>query len=756
METICEADEKILKKQDQNEEETGLRQLKLKLEYNTEEDNIVRDFYSHCLGVSARYDRAVGYFRANIYRELGEDLLNFVIKGGKIQLVCSPDIPEIDEEVIREGYALRESRSGYEQEATLLHVLKEMSKNPRESDCLDMLRILIEKRAMELYIATRPGGIYHRKMGVFYDYRGDYIAFSGSGNETQRAISSIEDWGNDEEFDVYKSWGNDFESHKARKKAEYFQKLINGRTKHTKIRLLNEIEREEIAKFRTHSSFEDCRPGAISRNPVTKKEESELTKPKEYKPEIDGRAVSPFYYQVQAIEEWEKNERIGMLSMATGTGKTYTALFAISDLVNEGKLIVILVPSKLLLGQWYENVRKFYPNVPILLAGGGNNWKAHSKKRMFVSDINMPRIILSTMNTASSDDFIAFLKQAKNPVLIADEAHRIGSSVFRKVLEMIEFEERLGLSATPERLFDEEGDAAICAAFGSTPVYNLPIGGRVKLSKEDENEIPILGKFLTRYNYYFEVVHLTEEEQEEWENITAEIARFIGSHLPVMDKNANSNMDAEKLELLFIKRARILKKAYGKIECACKSISERYNPKSRWIIYCEDEDQMNSVANAIRQEHRNITVLIYHSNMDAKERERTLLYFERHPSVIVSIRCLDEGVDIPVVDSALILASSTNPRQYVQRRGRVLRKVKGKRMATIVDVLVLPKLPKEVSNEETDLLPVVRSELSRAWNFAKNAENSEITHKLWKIGNIYGADLVSDEKIGLKEEISEE
>ena len=178
-----------------------------------------------------------------------------------------------------------------------------------------------------------------------------------------------------------------------------------------------------------------------------------------------------------------------------------------------------------------------------------------------------------------------------------------------------------------------------------------------------------------------------------------------------------------------------------------------YDPNSRWIIYCEDGDQMKAVANAIRQEYRDITVLTYHSNMGAKEKERTLLYFERHPSLIVSIRCLDEGVDIPVVDGALILASSTNPRQYIQRRGRVLRKAKGKRMATIIDAIVLPK---EVSGEECALLPVVRSELSRAWNFAKNAENSEITHELWKIGTMYGADLDSDEQIGLREELSEE
>ncbi len=722
------------------ETKTSLREIKLKPEYNTEEYQIIADFYSPCLSASERYDRAVGYFRANIYRELGEDLLDFVIRGGKVRIVCSPDIPEIDEETAREGYELRGKRTEEEKEATLLQVLLQMSKNPDEKDCLDMLRLLIEKSSLELYVATRPGGIYHRKIGVFYDKNGDYIAFSGSGNETQRAVSSIEDWGNDEEFDVYRSWGSEFESHKAKKKAQYFEKLVRGGTKNTRVRSLNAIEREEIAKYRNHLTFEDCRPGARKRT-LKKKQDKDKTK---------RNAITPYYYQIQAIESWEKNQRIGMLSMATGTGKTYTALFAISDLLDQGRLVVILVPSRLLLEQWYENVREFYPEIPVLLAGGGNNWKDNPLKRMFVSNIEKPRIIISTMSTASSDDFITYLSQARKPVLIADEAHRIGSPTHRKILQSVHFNEKLGLSATPERLFDSEGDQVIKKSFGEKPVYELPIGGKVRLSKDDDEEFPILGKFLTRYNYYFKTVNLTQEEQKEWEEITGEIKKYVAAHPEAMQMNDNSSSDTKKLELMFIRRARILKKAFGKIEVAINIISEKYTPGSRWIIYCEDEDQMNQVADAIKREKPDINCLIYHSNMPDDERERTLLFFERHPSIIVSIRCLDEGVDIPVVDGALILASSTNPRQYIQRRGRVLRKAKGKRRATIIDVFVLPE------EKDTDLLPVVRSELSRAWNFAKNAENGEITHELWQIGTKYGADLVVDEQLGLDEESMEE
>jgi len=721
--------------------EPSLRKINLKTEYNTEDDQIIPDFYSPCLSVSERYDRAVGFFRANIYRELGGDLLDFVIRGGKVRIVCSPDIPEIDEEAAREGYELRGKRTEKDKEATLLQVLIEMSKNPDEKDCLDMLRILIEKGSMELYVATRPGGIYHRKIGIFYDKNKDYVSFSGSGNETQRAISSIEDWSNDEEFDVYRSWGEDFESHKAKKKTQYFEKLVLGGTKNTQVRRLNTLEREEIARYRSYSTFEDCRLGARKRTLKKKQEEPQLLD----KP--IGKSITPYYYQTQAIEFWNKCQRVGILSMATGTGKTYTALFAISDLLRQGRLVVILVPSKLLLEQWYVNVKDFYPEIPVLLAGGGNDWKNNKLKRMFVSNIEKPRIIISTMSTASSVDFISYLSQSNKPVLIADEVHRIGSPIYRKILQSIQFQEKLGLSATHERLFDTQGNRVIKENFGEKPVYELPIGGKVKLSKDDKEEIPILGKFLTRYNYYFETVNLTKDEQKEWEKISEKIKPFVAANPKLIQMDDSSSPDKRRLELMFIQRARILKRARGKIKLATKVISQKYTPENRWIIYCEDEGQMNQVSDAIRTENPDIPSLIYHSKMSDEEREGTLIFFERNPSIIVSIRCLDEGVDIPIVDGALILASSINPRQYIQRRGRVLRRAKGKRRATIIDALVLPK-----EKEDIALLPVVRSELSRAWNFAKNAENGEITHELWKIGEKYGCNLIIDEQIGLNED----
>jgi superfamily II DNA or RNA helicase len=311
------------------------------------------------------------------------------------------------------------------------------------------------------------------------------------------------------------------------------------------------------------------------------------------------------------------------------------------------------------------------------------------------------------MATASSDDFLEFLGQAESPVLIADEAHRIGSPGNRRILESILFEERLGLSATPERLFDSEGQEALEKAFGTNPVYNLPIGARVKVLEDDPTEAPIIGRFLSKYDYYFEVVRLTPDEQQEWDRRTLEIRRFYAKNRKSLEHDNWNDAIGGKLQHLLIQRARILKRAREKVDCACKVVTERYPKNGRWIVYCEDGEQLRSVTDAVRINNRRTPVLTYYSGMNPTDRDRTLQYFEQQPCIIVSIRCLDEGVDIPNIDGALILASSKNPREYIQRRGRVLRKSIGKRKATIVDAIVLPSKGTEKGE---NVMPIVKGE----------------------------------------------
>jgi superfamily II DNA or RNA helicase len=714
------------------EEHSDLRFVDLKSDYNTEEDDIVADLYAPCLQAAIRYDRAVGYFRANIYRELGEPLLDFVLEGGRVRIVCSPDIPEPDEEAAREGYEARGKRGAVDQKTALMKTIDIMAGNPDEKDCLDMLRLLIETNALELFIAVRPGGIYHRKIGVFSDVYGDKVVFSGSGNETARAVSNIEDWGNDEDFDVYRSWVGGFEGEKALKKESHLIKLFLGGTNRTLVRPLYEIERDYLKKFRSHSNYEDCRHGARKRS---------SRKTLDKKP-----SFKPYAYQQKAIDAWRKAGYVGMLSMATATGKTITALFAIKEKIENGRLVLILVPSSVLIDQWKKNINEVYPNVPLLLAGGGYNWKTDPFKRIFVAAKGEPRIILSTMDTAVSDDFLAFISQADNPILIADEAHRLGSQRRKKIFD-VPFKERLGLSATPERLFDPEGNRALEAVFGVEPVFYLPLGAKVAIS-DNGPEVPIIGHFLSPYEYHFYPVTLTPEEQEAWDHLTDEIRKLAPIVESPKEKEDNQLYALDdRLKFLLIQRARIVKKAYNKVETALRALKDWYTPNSRWIIYCEDEEQLDAVYEKLASNKLYIDLLKYHSKLSSEERTRALTHFEKYPSVIISIRCLDEGVDVPTADGAIILASSTNPREYIQRRGRVLRKALGKRKADIVDLLVLPK-----SRENDVPFSIVRSELARAWDFAQTARNRDIIHTLWDICQKYGVDLVNDKDMGIEDE----
>jgi superfamily II DNA or RNA helicase len=728
-------DDEIVKNNRMNK--YGLKKLFLKTEYNTDDDDIIQDFYKPCFLESIKYDRAVGFFRANIYKELGIHLLNFVRNYGKVRLVCSPDLSEADENYAREGYYLRGKRMEEEIEISLIKIFEAMSKNPLEKDCLEMLRLLIEKDSLDLYIAIRKGGIYHRKIGMFTDKFSNKVIFSGSGNETLPGIGAIEDWSNDEDFDIYRNWGDDFEIKKAKTKEEHLIKLFSGGSGKTKTRLLSDTEKEYLSKFRKYNSFEDC---------IDEIEKRDKKIVNEGAGKLEIKTDKKLYpYQIDAIECWKKSNYNGIISMPTGTGKTLTALFALQESLFKGYPILIVVPTNILLDQWNKVIIDLYPNIPILLAGGNSNWRENPNKRMFIMDIKKPRIILSTMSTASTNRFLDFISQGQNIILIADEVHRLGSPVYSKLLKL-HFFRKLGLSATPMRLFDPEGSQLLNESFGYEPIYNLKIDSKVKIFKNGkEIMVPILGHFLSKYNYYYYNIDFTGEEKEEWDRITNSIRK-----LSAINRNKDDNLIkgkySERLKMLLINRSRIAKKAENKINIIVEIIKERYKENKKWIVYCEDEEQLNQVSSLLKKNFNYYIILNYYSKMSQDEKDRVKSTFENNPSLIVSIRCLDEGVDFPDADGAVILASSTNPRQYIQRRGRVLRKALNKKEATIIDVLVLPQ-----SDESGLPYSIIKTELARAWAFSKNALNQTITHDLWKLCMDYNVDTNYDSIIGTEE-----
>jgi superfamily II DNA or RNA helicase len=235
---------------------------------------------------------------------------------------------------------------------------------------------------------------------------------------------------------------------------------------------------------------------------------------------------------------------------------------------------------------------------------------------------------------------------------------------------------------------------------------------------------------LTPYMYFPHTVRLTDQEQEEWNRLSTDISRLYaqrGSAKPAPDIDS-------RIDLLLIKRARIAKRATGKKNVAIDVLRANYQIGQRWIVYCESLPQLDEVLQALRS--IGVDAGEYHSKMTG-DREQTLRRFEINGGVLVSIRCLDEGVDIPSVSHALILASSKNPREFIQRRGRVLRRASNKPLAFVHDAIVVPNALGQ--NEPGSA--IVEGELARAVEFGRSAENPSAITDLELIAQRFGLDL---------------
>jgi superfamily II DNA or RNA helicase len=437
-------------------------------------------------------------------------------------------------------------------------------------------------------------------------------------------------------------------------------------------------------------------------------------------------------HQATALGAWTERGRRGIFEHATGSGKTFTAILAICEQVEAGLPTVVLVPSTLLLEQWAEELRTEIPKATLLLAGGGHvRWKT-ADRIQGMTNANPAlggRIVLSTMATAASDHFRRSVVQGEHLLLVVDEVHQIGSPENSKILEL-DTGGRLGLSATPTGYGDPEGTSRVLTYFSGVVPPPVTLMDAVRAGR------------LVPYEYHPHPVNLTATEAAEWKTISKEITLEIARQKK--DQSGHKPL-SERARMLLIKRARIAKKATKKVELARHILRTEYHEGEHWLIYCEDTDQLGAVLAGLRIDgHKPIE---YHSAMSG-DRDATMSWFRTFGGPLVSIRCLDEGVDIPSVSHALILASSQNPRQFIQRRGRVLRVAPGKMLAVIHDAIVVP-IHIEDEPEQASLL---KSELLRAIEFANGALNKMAAAELRTIAADLGlhADALGD--VGVEEE----
>ncbi len=689
-----------------------LRNLRIQEEYFTGQVNLVDSFYKPCLAASTRYDRSVGFFRSSVFLLIGPDVIEFVKRGGKIRLISSPELTEEDVVAMKEGYdsKLERATGALLRDIELVLNSREIAKNT------EALATLITLGALDVKLAFSPEAIgeYHTKLGVFYDDAGDSIVFKGSINETWRGWHER---GNHETLDVFCGWHGGSDEQRVNRNRGYFEELWNGQNTNLEVLSFPNVAVEKL-KTVAKDSLED-----IDNNEVI--DFFRLGHTKIYTQNNDRQIPqtnrTPLTHQIKAIEEWNKQGKRGILEHATGSGKTFTAITALKEHLEPEGLSIVLVPDRLLHKQWDEELNNEIEGIRLLKAGAGHNkWKEGSRLSDFTSRLEGlgKRVVLVTMQTARTETFLKRINQGQDIMVIADEVHEIGSHENSKSLIGIESGPRLGLSATPKRYGDPEGTTKILNYFG--PIVQPPYTLLDAIS--DKRLVP--------YEYFPKAIHFSADESKQWAEETNKISREYARSR--RDKDGNTIV-SPYLKNLFIQRSRIAKKAEAKVPLAVNIIKKHYQADQSWLIYCEDQSQLRKVMEALKQE--DIEPLEYHTNMEGNS-EATLEYFKNFGGVLCSIKCLDQGVDIPKISHAIILASSQNPRQFIQRRGRVLRVCSGKYKAVIFDAVVIP-----VSLElEPEQLSLLKSEFQRSLQFAETSLNKSAANELIDLAIELGID----------------
>ena len=678
---------------------SGLASLPLKTDYRKGRDDIAHDFYLPCMRTAERYDRAVGFFNSAIYVIAWPSLKDFVARNGKMRLICSPVLPSGDIEAIESGYSER-----FEQENSvkLRDDIRYMLSTPYLYKPAAVLATLIALEVVDIRIAfmkkiPRHERLFHDKLGLFHDRFGNALAFKGSMNETWAGLSAD---GNLESVDVFLSWEHPREANRVKENEAYFDALWKNEYEHegVTVKKFPEIARSELvsaadAKRWPELVDEICR-------------EIEAAERFEVRQTPASRTLRP--HQSSALQSWEGQDRRGIFEHATGSGKTFTAICAMRDALRRLEVPLILVPSELLLDQWYKELIHTLSDLKpeILRCGAGHTkWRDDGLIGPWTrAGSETPRIVLSTMQTAAMGDFRAAIRQGSHLFLVADEVHRVGSPNHLQLLSL-DTGPRLGLSATPRRAGDPEGTARILDYFNGIVPPPFTLQDAIKSGA------------LTPYFYHIHTVVLTDSEQQGWDEITKRIRRLSAQKVSAKEPDPASDF---KIKKLLIERGRMLKQAEHKAATAAAILSANYRRGDRWIVYCDDLQQLGAVQAGLARQGLESTE--YHSTMTG-DKEQTLRLFEANGGIVVSIRCLDEGVDIPSVTHALILASSKNPREYIQRRGRVLRRAEGKSVANIHDVLVLPATTETLDDAEDPRLNILGGEITRSLEFGKSALN---------------------------------
>ena len=719
-------------------------------------------FFDDGLKNSTEFDLKLGYFSSAAISVLAEGFATFISRGGYMRLIINHIVSKKDKEAITNGMMGNiidcSDLSNFQYLKTTF--------NEYQEQFFRCLAYMISQKRIDIRIIKPRGqkGIAHTKSGQFRD--GDSItAFTGSANFT---ISGL--FNNIEEIKIDRSDSIDrMVQKRIEKQRKDFDAIMSGEKKGIDYLSPKDLV-EAISTNYGDSDIEELLDVEKKLREVKKQHDVVATSAHEdIAPSIPKFPYDkPREYQQLAFENWKNNNQQGIFAMATGTGKTITSLNCLLEIYKRNGYYkaIILVPTITLVNQWEKECWKFNFGNIIKVYSKNTEWRSKMELLQMAEKYRKPSeptqnfIIISTYASFARENVFSILNSFERTkvLLIADEAHNMGSHSILKRLGTINYLRRIGLSATPERQFDDDTNMKLYRFFGAEDKFTF----------EYSMEEAIQKGVLCKYYYYPHLVKLTDEEMASYIELSEKISKYFNYNSGIFDKKD------EILMGLLLARKRIIHKAANKLGAFKKIIEERYErtgnlkysliyvPEGNKPDYFSDSDifdKSEQVADDAVSDHlidvyteavmkidKYITVRKFVSGQ--KDRDAILADFAKgRLQVLTSMKCLDEGVDVPRSELAIFCASTGNPRQFIQRRGRVLRTHPDKYMAEIHDLVVAPEVSATSSSYKMEQ-SLLKGELMRVKNFSMLSENPSYSQmELKSVMEHYGLNMYNNDHI---------
>ncbi|MCC6630150.1 MAG: DEAD/DEAH box helicase [Chloroflexi bacterium] len=683
--------------------------------YQVPRQDLVREVMVPALTASTSVRCMVGYFDSRSFRALAPGLVAFISRPvGQMQLLASPVISESDQQAIRDAVA--NPQEIIERVAREIFAEARVSEEVLVRHHYDCLAYLLARGRLELrLVVMRTQGMFHPKVWLFADSE-DTVALHGSSNATTSGLLY-----NFETVRLERPWRSIDALQSVAEFEDLFDRVWSRQDKDTIVVDLPEAVRLDLLRdgeTRPAPTLDEflaawraAHPSSDTGDAVSKQR---AKPPRLVIPSYLEWERGPFAHQGAAVHAWEAAGRRGILAMATGAGKTIAALICATRVLETHAplLVIISAPYRPLVQQWQDEVRAFGVEPLELTELSGDDRARRLSQgvrelRYGFADVHVAVVTTDFLVDHRFRRILDAIPASIRTMLIGDEVHNLGAAGFVKDPPQ-RFDLRLGLSATPERQYDSAGTAELFAFFGGDgPVYEFDLRQAIRAG------------CLVPYTYHLHPVELAEDEADEYVRFTDELrkAGFRGDEEDASD---------DRIRRLLVKRRAVIENAASKI-AELRRLLVAADPRRLrlTLIYASDKNpaQLTIVNRLLREE---LDVLFHQlTAAETASKAKTEAILDRFAAggiqVLTCKRVLDEGVNIPQVTTAYLLASSTVRRQWVQRRGRILRQCPsiGKSIARLHDFIVVPPDPTTPAGKS-----ILRTERMRARAFAEAADNA--------------------------------